>query len=116
MSTTTPRPAHILPPLAISPVVIRKAGTADRAALTRLAQRDSSSVPGGTLLLAEQDGALLAAVEIESDRAIADPFERTAEHVDLLRARAAQLRESQRPLRLIARTPVQAGSPLERAA
>jgi hypothetical protein len=106
MSTNAHRPTHTFPPLTISPVVIRAAADADRPALARLAQRDSSSVPTGTLLVAERDGELRAAVEVASGRAIADPFEPTAELVSLLRARAAQVRGSERrPLRLIARTP-----------
>ena len=42
--------------------------------------------------MVEIDGELLAAVGIDDDWVIADPFQRTAAIVDLLRVRARQLR------------------------
>jgi hypothetical protein len=113
MSTKANRPLHTLPPLAMSPVVIREASDADRPALRRLAQRDSREVPAGGLLVAELDGELRAAVAVETGHAIADPFRPTAELVDLLRARAAQISAGRRrPLRILART----ATPSSRAA
>ena len=96
---------HTLAGHATQPLLIREATDDDRAALVRLAQRDSEHVPGGRMLVAETDGELRAAVEIESGHAIADPFRHTADLVGLLRARAKQLRTAHRgPLRLVART------------
>jgi hypothetical protein len=85
-------------------ITIRSASAADAAELTRLAQRDSAVVPDGEILVAEADGALRAAVAIDSGLAIADPFHRTADLVELLRTRAERLRRST-PLRLIASSP-----------
>ena len=73
-------------------VTIRPAIAADQSALARLAQLDCSHVPSGSLLVAEVEGELLAAVPVIGDEVIADPFVRTAEITVLLRARAAQLR------------------------
>jgi hypothetical protein len=107
MSINFRKSPHTFAPSTIPPVVIRAAGDADRAALRRLAQRDSSEVPAGELLVAELDGELRAAVALESRRAIADPFRPTAELVELLGARADQLSAArQKPLRILARTPV----------
>jgi hypothetical protein len=104
-------------PLAISPVVIREATEADRAALARVAERDSSAVPAGEVLVAESGGELRAAIEVDGALAVADPFQPTAELLDLLRTRAGQLRHARRrPLRILARTPSQQPSPLRQRA
>ena len=88
------------------PVTIREASFEDGDALRRLAQLDSAEVPSGRLLVGEVGGELRAAVALAGGAAIADPFHHTAELVDLLRARARQIRgPSQRPLRVIARSP-----------
>jgi len=87
-------------------ITIRPATAADAAALTRLAQRDSARVPEGQILVAEADGALRAAVAIESGRSIADPFHRTADLLELLRTRATRVRRPS-PLRVIASSPRQ---------
>ncbi len=73
-------------------LLIRAARGSDRPALDRLAGLDSSRVPAGDLLLAEADGALVAAHAPASGATIADPFRRTAEVVELLRLRGALLR------------------------
>lgn len=57
---------------------------------------DSRRVPAGPLLLGLHDGALVAAVAVGSDVAIADPFRPTDETVELLRVRAAHLRGAAR--------------------
>jgi hypothetical protein len=67
-------------------VVIRAARGSDGAALADLAQLDSQRPLAGEVLLAEQDGAVVAA--LSGDRVIADPFRRTADVVSLLRIRA----------------------------
>ena len=74
-----------------TPVVIRLAVNADEPALRRLAQLDSARPLAGQKLLAEHGGSLVAAVSIDDGTAIADPFRTTADAVELLRLRAAQL-------------------------
>ncbi len=77
----------------MSEVTIRPAFPDDSAALERLAALDSSTVPdGGALLIAGVDGVIVAALRIEDDSTIADPFHPTAELVALLAVRARQLR------------------------
>jgi len=89
-----------------APVTIREATYGDRSGLIELAQLDSARVPDGRLVIAEQDGAMRAALAIDGGEVIADPFHRTAEIVGLLRARAAQLHRAERtPLRVVARSP-----------
>jgi hypothetical protein len=73
-------------------VIIRPAIGSDGAALHRLAALDSARVPIGDLLVAESDGALVAAHAPGSGSTIADPFRRTADVVELLQLRGAMLR------------------------
>lgn len=85
---------------AVEPVSIRWAGPADIPALDALARLDSSRVPEAPVLVAERGERIVAALPLASGaRAIADPFERTAELVDLLELRAAQLLRPDRPAR-----------------
>jgi hypothetical protein len=77
-------------------VTIRPAHAHDEPALRRLAALDSAPVPPAPLLLAEVEGELQAALSLWDGTTIADPFRHTAEHVELLRARAAL---QQRPAR-----------------
>jgi hypothetical protein len=73
-------------------VTIRMAVPADAAALRRLAELDSARAPDPVpMLLAEVDGELRAALPLDGERAIADPFRRTAELVAILAERARQL-------------------------
>jgi hypothetical protein len=72
-------------------VLIRAARGSDGAALDRLAALDSAPVPAGELLVAESDGAIVAAIDPESGAAIADPFRPTADVIELLRLRAGRL-------------------------
>jgi hypothetical protein len=72
-------------------VTIRAANAIDRASLRRVAERDSRAVPQGDLLVAEVDGELRAAIELESGEVIADPFRPTAELVRMLTMRRSQL-------------------------
>ena len=62
------------------------------ARLRDLAQLDSARPLDGEALVAEVDGAPVAALELQTGRTVADPFRPTAVVVDLLRMRAAQLR------------------------
>ncbi|WP_037501245.1 hypothetical protein [Solirubrobacter soli] len=71
-------------------LTIRPATAADTAALARLAALDSAAIPAGPLFLAEQDDLLIAAVSARDGAAIADPFTRSADAVELLRRRARQ--------------------------
>ena len=64
----------------------------DRAALEYLADLDSSDPLAGEVLGAELDGALVAAISLDTGKVIADPFTRTDQIRSLLRLRASQLR------------------------
>ena len=72
-------------------ISIRPARGDDYVELWSVAALDSSFVPAEPLLVAEQDGEIVAALSLASREAIADPFERTADAVELLHLRANQL-------------------------
>ena len=78
-------------------LTIRRAQSADRESLIRLAGRDSKRLPSGTFLIAELEGEPWAAVALESGEVVADPFHRTAELVGILRLRAARISEAETP-------------------
>src|SRR5918999_6360498 len=79
-------------PLRPAPTVLTRAARgSDGAALHRLAALDSARVPHGDLLVAETDGALVAALDPVSGAAIADPFRHTSDVVRLLELRAGGL-------------------------
>ena len=84
------------------PVIIRIASSADDPALARLAAMDSALPLRGAVLVAESGGVLRAALSLDDDRAVADPFVPTAGHVALLRTRASLLRRD-RPRRGLGR-------------
>ena len=69
-------------------VVIRAARGSDGEALENLARMDSQRPLGGDVLLAEQDGVIVAA--LAGDRTVADPFRPTADVVALLRVHAGR--------------------------
>ena len=69
-------------------LTIRPANDQDARALAELAALDSARPLAGDVLVAEQDGGVRAAVSLGDGRAIADPFHRTSELVDLLLVRA----------------------------
>ena len=73
-------------------ITIRRSRDEDRATLIRLATIDSKRYDGAPALLAEAGGEVVAALPVHGGDAIADPFRRTAELVDLLELRAAQIR------------------------
>jgi hypothetical protein len=77
-------------------VTIRPAVESDRRALDRLAALDSARPLTGDVLVAEVAGEHLAAIEMASARAIADPFRPTADLVALLSSRVTALRRSER--------------------
>jgi hypothetical protein len=72
-------------------LTVRRSTSTDHARLARLAALDSGSPPRGPALIAEADSRMLAALPLGSGRAIADPFEPTAEIVALLELRRAQI-------------------------
>lgn len=72
-------------------VIVRLSTPDDRAELERLAALDSAARVRGQALVAESGAGILAAVSLETGEAIAHPFVRTAELLELLRVRAAQL-------------------------
>jgi hypothetical protein len=79
-------------------LTIRRLGPADSGALERLAQRDSTQVPEGTVYAAvATDGSLLAAISLESRALVADPFAHTAHAASLLRVWARELGATPRP-------------------
>ena len=75
----------------VTRVTLRYATAADAQRLRRLAQLDSTGVPSGPALIAEVDGRLRAALPLDDGDAIADPFHRGRELIELLRLRATQL-------------------------
>src|SRR4051795_8343652 len=73
-----------------SSISIRTGECDDCVALWSVAALDSAVVPAEPLLVAEENGAVIAALSLTSGDVIADPFRRTAGAVALLRLRAAQ--------------------------
>ena len=71
-------------------ISIRTTGCDDYVALWSIAALDSATVPAEPLLVAEEDGAIVAALSLATGETIADPFRRTAQAVALLRLRASQ--------------------------
>jgi hypothetical protein len=61
--------------------------------IKQLAALDEKPIPTGGVLVAEQDGELVAALPLDGGQALADPFKPTADIVTLLRVRARQLRQ-----------------------
>jgi hypothetical protein len=81
-------------------ITIRWAGPADHSALAALAALESRPLPRAPLLVAERDGAVLAALPVGIGAPpLADPFTRSGELVALLELRAEQLRRAERPRR-----------------
>ena len=80
-------------------MTIRRLGetVADRAALERLAERDSHDPLEGAVLVAEVEGKILAAVSLADGRTSPIPFSRTDELRTMLELRAAQLRRRVKP-------------------
>jgi hypothetical protein len=70
---------------------VRRSASGDEIELARLAALDSASPPRGPALIAESDSRMLAALPLGAGRAIADPFEPTAELVALLELRRTQI-------------------------
>lgn len=77
-------------------VTVRRSTSGDAGAIARLAALDSGRPPRGPALIAEADSRMLAALPLGSGRALADPFEPTAELVALLELRRAQIESAER--------------------
>jgi hypothetical protein len=73
-------------------IAIRMTTADDEPALLRLAELDSAAPLTGEALIASVDHVPVAAHALTEGRTIADPFRPTAEIVELLEARAANLR------------------------
>jgi hypothetical protein len=67
-------------------VIIRAARGSDGVALENLARMDSQRPLAGDVLLAEQNGVIVAA--LDGERTVADPFRPTADLVALLQVHA----------------------------
>lgn len=76
-------------------VVIRRATSADGPALTALAALDAAPVPHGPVLIAEVSGVPRAVMPLDGGEPFGDPFARTAELVELLELRKAQISGSE---------------------
>ena len=70
------------------PITITHATEANSQELWRLAALDDRRAPKAPALLAYVGGELRAAVSIVDGRAVADPFHRTAEIVEILKFQA----------------------------
>jgi hypothetical protein len=81
-------------------VSLRHATSADERTLERLAALDSTRLPAGPFLIAEVEGTAHAALSLSDGSAIADPFEPTAELVELLRNHGAAKASDRRRGRL----------------
>jgi hypothetical protein len=74
------------------PITIRPARPTDESALARLAELDSAAALKLPAVIAEVAGEVRAAVSLYDGEEIADPFNHSAGIVQLLHARAEQLR------------------------
>jgi len=74
-------------------IELRMCKPADDPEIDRLAALSEVPVPYGRLVVALLDGKLVAALPLNGDPALRDPFVKTAELVRLLEVRAEQLRE-----------------------
>jgi hypothetical protein len=71
--------------------VIRLAGDADEELLARLAELDSAAPLEHPILIGEIDGSPAAAIDLDTRRVVADPFQPTAALLSHLRMRAGAL-------------------------
>ena len=74
-------------------VLIRRAAPRDEAQIALLAALDERpQLPRGERLIGEREGRVVAALDVRSGRAVADPFVATSKIVELLGLRASQVR------------------------
>jgi hypothetical protein len=78
----------------MSLLTIRHARPEDEATLHALAIIDSQLPLSGDALVAQLDGAIVAAISLTDERSIADPFRHSADTVEILRLRAGQERRA----------------------
>ena len=78
------------------PIAIRRARDSELPLLHDLAELDSATPLAGPILVAVVEGRIWAALALDGEQVIADPFLPTAPAVELLRLRLAQLRASER--------------------
>jgi len=71
-------------------LTIRRARPEDDQALRALAILDNALPPTGEVLVAQLDGAVVAAISVTDGRSIADPFRPSADTVEILRLRRRQ--------------------------
>jgi hypothetical protein len=76
----------------VAAVGIRLAGERDLDAVRDLEALEGRSLTDGALLVGTLGGVPVAALAVADDSVVADPFEKSAPVVDLLRVRARQLR------------------------
>jgi len=81
-------------------ITIRLANPDDHAALARLAALDSATVPAAPVLIAEANAQARAALSLRDGAAVANPFHPSTAVLELLYARADQLRGDRRPRRV----------------
>ena len=73
-----------------STIAMRAAATdADERIVRKLAHLDSAATPAGPVVIALVDGRPVAAASLTDGAVVADPFEPTADVVELLQARVA---------------------------
>ena len=70
----------------MNPITIRPSTDADEGELRLLAELDSAPPIAGPVLMAVRDNRPVAAISLDGRREIADPFVRTSDLIDLLRA------------------------------
>jgi hypothetical protein len=75
----------------LNDMVLRADRPTDEPALRRLAALDSVRPLRGRALVAEVQGRPVAAIGLDDARVVADPFEHTADVVEMLRLRAGRL-------------------------
>jgi hypothetical protein len=78
--------------LATNTYKLRLATEKDADALRRLAELDSRASLAGRILIGEIAGSPAAALSLDDDRVVADPFRRTDHLVACLRSRAGAIR------------------------
>jgi hypothetical protein len=73
-------------------LTVRVATQRDGEAVRLLAALEGLTLPRGRMLVAQVSGEVVAALPLDGGPALADPFRRSAQYVELLRVRARQLR------------------------
>ena len=87
-------------------ITIRRRTDADTQAIERVAALDSGRAPEGDALVALVGDEVRAVLPLNGGRPLADPFERTAELVELLQVSAGEQSRGRVPARSVLRRPV----------